>query len=133
VEAIETLLAAGQPMSARIAAGLNRLDDLARLLPQADESERQAALTLAVINQHPGAVRLCLEAGADVNAFLVVHTHSTPAHQAAINDDVESLKLLVAAGAKLDVRDKLWGGTPLGWAVHGGNKAAEAYLRGIGC
>jgi ankyrin repeat protein len=128
-EAIETLLAHGQPMTAPIAAGLNRLDDLARLLPQAKEAERQAAFSMAVINSHPSAVRLCIDAGADVNAFLIVHAHGTAAHHAAGGDDVETLKLLVAAGAKLDVRDKLWGGTPLGWAVHQKKAAAEAYLR----
>ncbi len=41
------------------------------------------------------------------------------------------LELLVSRGAKLDVRDTLWSGTPLGWAVHEKKEKAEAYLRSI--
>jgi hypothetical protein len=29
-------------------------------------------------------------------------------------------RLLVARGARLDIRDTIWHGTPLGWAIHGG-------------
>ena len=50
---------------------------------------------------------------------------------AALNDDVEMLKLLVARGARLDTRDTLWNGTPLGWAVHNKKAEAEAYLRSL--
>ena len=64
------------------------------------------------------AARLCLDAGADVNALLPVHKHSTPLHQAAINEDLPMLELLVARGARLDTRDTLWNATPLDWAVH---------------
>jgi hypothetical protein len=55
-----------------------------------------------------------------------------PIHQAAGNGDVEMLKLLVARGARLDVRDTLWNGTPLGWAIHSKQAEGEAYLRGLG-
>ena len=41
-----------------------------------------------------------------------------PCITAALNDDVEMMKLLVERGARLDARDTLWNGTPLGWAVH---------------
>ena len=50
---------------------------------------------------------------------------------AALNDDIEMLKLLVARGARLDIRDTLWNGTPLGWAVHNKKVNAEAYLRSL--
>ena len=84
---------------------------------------------MAVINRHLEAARLCLDAGADPNGFLPVHRHSVPLHQAALNDDVELMKLLVERGARLDIRDTLWDGTPLGWAVHNKKAKAEAYLR----
>jgi peptide-methionine (S)-S-oxide reductase len=54
-----------------------------------------------------------------------------PLHQAALRNDVESMKLLVAHGARLDERDTLWDGTPLGWAVHNKSRQAEAYLRSL--
>jgi ankyrin repeat protein len=102
-------------------------------LVDADSSTPQLAFGLAVINRQVHAARLCLEAGADVNAFLPVHAHSTAAHQAAVNDDIEMLRLLVEHHARLDIRDKLWNGTPLGWAGHTGKAAAEAFLRERGC
>jgi hypothetical protein len=30
------------------------------------------------------------------------------------------VRLLVERGARLDIRDTIWHGTPLGWAIHGG-------------
>jgi ankyrin repeat protein len=58
-----------------------------------------------------------------------VHKHSTPLHQAALDGDLAMMTLLVSRGARNDIRDTLWNGTPLGWAVHGGQREAEAYLR----
>jgi ankyrin repeat protein len=125
------LLALGQPLSAPMAAGLGRVDELGRLLHSADRETLRSALSLAVINDQLDAARLCLDAGADVNAFLVVHQHSTPAHQAAINDNVPMLELLIARGADPSIRDTLWRGTPRGWAQHSGKTRTEAYLRSI--
>ena len=93
--------------------------------------DRQTALGLAVINRQLEAARLCLDAGADVNACCRCTSTRTPLHQAAINDDLPMLELLVARGARLDTRDTLWDGTPLGWAVHNDKPAAEAYLRSL--
>ena len=128
---IAWLLAHGLALTALEAAGLGRTAELARLLEGASPDEKRDALAMAVINGEADAARLCLAAGADPNRFMPVHQHSTPLHQAAINDDVETLRLLVAHGARGDVRDTLWRGTPLGWAVHEGKKAAETYLRGL--
>jgi ankyrin repeat protein len=101
------------------------------LLTHAAPEERQSAFGLAVINRRLEVARLCLDAGADPNHFLPIHRHSLPLHQAAIDDNVPMLKLLVERGARLDTRDTLWKGTPLGWAVHGKKAGAEAYLRSL--
>lgn len=126
---VEALLAGGMPLTAPIAAGLGRVADLQKLLPTACTADRQAALAMAVINQETACARLCLQAGADVNAFIPVHSHSTALHAAADNDDVAMLQLLVAHGARTDVRDTLWNGTALNWATHMKRSHAEAYLR----
>ena len=131
LEPILLLLDHGIAMTAPMAAALGRTQALASLLVDASPEERQEALGLAVINRQLEAARLCLDAGADPNGFLPVHRHSTPLHQAAINEHVEMMKLLVAHGARLDIRDTLWDGTPLGWAVHGKKARAEAYLRSL--
>jgi len=128
---VHFLLELGHPLTAPLAAGLGKVDDLLRLLPTATRAEIQSALSLAVINGHLDAARACLAAGADVNAFSVVHVHATSAHQAAIRDDVPLLKLLVDHGANLTTRDKLWNGTPLGWALHEGKTEAAEYLRSL--
>jgi len=128
---VQALLDYGLVLTAPIAAALGRNEELAALLPRASAEDRQTALGLAVINWQLEAARLCLDAGADVNSLLPVHKHSTPLHQAAINDDLPMLELLVARGAKLDTRDRLWNGTPLGWAVHNAKRTAEAYLRSL--
>jgi peptide-methionine (S)-S-oxide reductase len=128
---IKTLLERGHAMTAPIAAGLGRSEALEALLARATPEVRQDALGMAVINMRVEAARACLDAGADVNALLPVHSHSTPLHQAAVNGDVEMLRLLVARGARLDTRDTLWNGTPLGWAVHTKKRDAEAYLRSL--
>jgi ankyrin repeat protein len=128
---VQALLDAGLIMTAPIAAAFGRDDELARLLPLASMDDLQTAFGLAVINQRLNAARLCLDAGADVNAYLPVHKHSQALHQAALHNDVALLELLVAHGARLDARDTLWDGTPLGWAVRGKKQAAEAYLRSL--
>jgi len=131
LEPILLLLDRGMAMTAPMAAALGRTQALASLLAHASPEERQEALGMAVINRHIEAARLCLDAGADPNGLLPVHRHSMPLHQAALNDDVELMKLLVAHGARLDARDTLWDGTPLGWAVHNKRAEAEAYLRSL--
>jgi ankyrin repeat protein len=130
-EPVQVLLSRGLALTAPIAAGLGRDAELAPLLTDASPEDRQAAFGLAVINGRVAAARMCLEAGADANQFLPVHRHSTGLHQAAANDDVEMLKLLVAHGARTDICDTLWNGTPLGWAVHTRKAKAEAYLRSL--
>lgn len=129
---VEWLVAQGRPLDAATAAGLGRDEALAVLLVEATEAERQDALALAVINRQTEAARLALAAGADPNRFMPVHAHSTPLHQAAGEGDLDIMRLLIDAGARLDVRDTLWRGTPLGWAIHGGQEEAQALLRARG-
>ena len=128
---MQALLDGGLPISAPIAAGIGDSIALAQLLPQANDDERHAAFSMAVINGQLDAARLCLAAGASVDRFLLVHKHSLAVHQAAADDDVPMLQLLVEHGARLDIRDTLWNATPLGWAIHTKKPGAEAYLRSV--
>ncbi len=131
LDAVAGLLESGLPLSAPIAASMGTVRELSEMIALTDSEQRHAALSMAVINRQLEAARLCLEAGADPNRFLIVNAHSLPIHQAAVNDDVPMLTLLVEHGAKLDIRDTLWNGTPLGWAIHTRQPAAERYLRSI--
>jgi len=129
LEPIHVLLERGSALTLAMAASLGRTGELAELLKMASLEECQAAFGLAVINGQVAAARMCLDAGADVNATLPVHRHSNALHHAAGRDDVAMLRLLVERRGDLGARDTLWNGTPLGWAAHGRNVAAEAYLR----
>jgi len=129
-EIVAHLVSAGMAMTAPIAAALGRQDVLPGLLRAASQRQIDEALDLAVINNRTESARLALEAGATPNRFSSQHSNSQPLHQAALHDNVAMLELLISHGAGLDVVDTLWGGTPLGWARHSGNKEAIAYLEG---
>jgi sirohydrochlorin ferrochelatase len=67
---------------------------------------------------------LLLDAGEDPNRYNPEgnHPHSTPLHQAVVGGHEAVVRLLVERCARLDLRDTVWQGTPLGWARHGGGK-----------
>ncbi len=105
-------------------------EDARRLLPGAASRDRHLALALASQFGHVEIVRLLLDVGEDPNRYNPVgcHSHSTPLHQAAWAGHMEVVRLLVERGAKLDLKDILWRGTPAGWARHGGRLEIEAFL-----
>lgn len=129
--AVDTLIDRGAPIDLPIAAALGRVDDFNRLLPQASKEERHLALALASQLGHVDIAALLLDAGEDPTRYNPVgaHSHSTPLHQAAWNGDVSLVRLLVERGARVDIRDVLWHGTPADWASHAGRTELEAYLR----
>jgi hypothetical protein len=106
------------------ASGLGFAGEAARLVSSADDDERRRALSLAAQQGHPDIVALLLDTGLDPNRFNPEsnHPHCTPLHQAVLGSHEAVVRLLVARGARLDIRDTIWHGTPLGWAIHGGGK-----------
>jgi len=116
-----------------LAATLGEYEQVRSLLPEAGADERQLALALAAQYGYVHTVEILLDAGVDANRFNPVgaHSHSTPLHQAAANGHLDVVKLLVSRGAKTDVKDILFGGTPAGWAKHAGRKDVEEYLRSV--
>ena len=145
--AIETALAFGHQETAQVlarrvaypddlavAAGLGRLDEVKRLLPAANPLARHTALALAAQHGQLEVVRLLLEAGEDPNRYNPegFHAHSTPLHQAVWADHADVVRLLVEHGARLDLRDTVYEGTPLDWAVYGKKNAMADFLRARG-
>jgi hypothetical protein len=47
-------------------------------------------------------------------------------------DHASVVRLLVERGARLDIRDTIYQGTPLGWANHGRRTEVANYLRSRG-
>ncbi len=76
-------------------------------------------------------VRLLLDAGEDPNRYNPKgnHGHSTPLHQAVWSGHAAVVRLLVERGARLDIKDTIYEGTPLGWAEYGGRAEIAEYLR----
>jgi hypothetical protein len=131
LQAVDALLGRGARITLPVAAALGRIEDVSRLLPGADATERHLALALAAQFNRVEVVRLLLDAGEDTNRYNPVggHSHSTPLHQAAAGGFGELVHLLVERGARLDLKDVLWRGTPADWARQEGRTEVEAYLR----
>ena len=128
----EVLVRRGAPVKdVAAAAGLGRLDDTARLLPDADADSRQLAMALAAQLGHVDVVRLLLEAGEDPNRFNPdgFHSHATPLHQAVSSNHPAVVRLLAEHGARLNIQDAIFRGTPLDWAIYLERTTIADYLR----
>jgi ankyrin repeat protein len=114
-----------------LAAGLGRYDDVTRLYATADAATRHAAFALAAMHGHVDVVRFLLDAGEDPDRYNPdgYHAHSTPLHQAVWANHDAVVRLLVERGARLDLADKIFDGTPLGWASFGNRTTIAEYLR----
>jgi len=131
LDVLRALVADGHRVDIVFAAALGDTAALADAIVHASPDDIQAAFGLAVINGHLEAVRMTLDAGADVNAYLVVHSHSTALHTAAIAEAIEIVDLLAERGARTDIRDRLWEATPLEWTIHQGRPKGRAALERI--
>ena len=130
-EAAEALIRRGAQVSLPVAAAMGRVEQFRRLLPAASNEDRHRALAAAAQFGHVDIVRLLLDAGEDPSRYNPggFHSHSTPLHQAALAGHEEVVRLLVERGARLDIRDVLWNGTPADWAHHNGHTELGDYLR----
>jgi len=134
LESVGALLRWGAHMTMAVAAALGRIDDVKKMLPNANPEERHLAFAVAAQYGYVEIVGLLLDAGEDPDRFNPVggHSHATALHQAAGNGMLGVVKLLIERGARTDIKDILFGGTPLGWAKYEGRKEVEAYLREVG-
>lgn len=143
-DAARHLVARGAPLTLATALCLARWDDVARLAPTASAADRQFALVLAALRGRAEALRRTIALGVALNAPSAgLYSHATALHHAVCSGSLDAVRVLVSAGAELNVRDTLWSGTPLGWAGYfqgehardeQGARYAEIadYLRGRG-
>ena len=133
--AAAALVERGAPvLSVAAAAGLGRIDDVRRMLPTAPDLDRHRALALAAQLGHADIVSLLIDAGEDPNRYNPpgTHSHTPPLHQAVLAGHLDVVKLLVERGARLDTRDTIHQGTPLGWAEYCNQPEIAAFLRSAG-
>ncbi|HKS22806.1 MAG TPA: ankyrin repeat domain-containing protein [Thermoanaerobaculia bacterium] len=118
MDAAKHLLARGAELTLAAAICLGRRDDVERLAktPQ----DLQTAVAAAAFYGDAEALRLLIGLGADINAYCPAgfHAHSTPLHQAVYSGSLEAVKVLVEAGADRTARDRMYDGTPRGWAEY---------------
>jgi hypothetical protein len=123
-EAAKFLLDRGSDYNLATAVGLNKMDDINRLVNTATASELYVALVVASFFGKADIISLLIEAGADVNGsrskedFGGFHSHASALHQAVFSGSLEAVKILVEAGANLNAIDKAYSGTPIGWALY---------------
>jgi ankyrin repeat protein len=127
----EVLAKRGASLDFQALAGLGRVNDVRNALPHADGAARHAALALAAQHGQTPVVQLLLDAGEDPNRYNPIgyHAHSTPLHQAVAADQRDVVNLLAERGARLDIRDTIYDGTPLDWAIYLKKQAIADDLR----
>jgi hypothetical protein len=128
-EAANYLIERGGKLTLGVAIGLRRMDDVDRLLPTATTHEKLAALTAAAFYGMADMVKFLLDKGVEPNGYpnpnSGFHSHATPLHQAVWSGSLETVQLLVEAGADLNATDKIHDGTPLGWAEYAPTEGGE--------
>lgn len=104
-----------------------------RELPWDDATplERQMALLGAALHGDAEMVaKIVRLGGVDLDAYgpAGFHPHATALHHAVDSGSLEAVQVLVEAGARRDIRDRSYQGTPLNWAEYLERTAIASYL-----
>jgi len=122
IDAAKNLIRRGGKLTLPTAVVLGLSTDISQMAPAAGRDEQLAALTAAAFYGKTEIIAYLLSLSVDPNGYPAgdsgFHQHATPLHQAVCSGSLESVKLLVEAGADLYAKDKAYGGTPLGWAIY---------------
>ena len=133
-ETAEALVQRGAKMDIRHAAGLGKIEVVKSMLVEKMEPAMlEEALAYASIRGQTEAAGLLSQHGArgDVLVTPGGQTPRTALHEAANRGHADIVKLLLARGADTRVVEPRWGGTPAGWAEHGGHLEIAAMLANV--
>lgn len=122
LEAAEHLLKKGGRLNLAAAICLDKKNHIDRLLKNASREDKQIALMASAFYGKAGMISMLLENGANASDYIDsssgFHSHATPLHQAISSGSLDAVKVLINAGARLDLKDKVYEGTPIGWAQY---------------
>jgi len=120
--AAQHLVGRGDHLTLAIAVCLENINDINNLIALASPGEKLTALAAAAHYGKAGMIKYLLDMKMDPNGFPDAnsgfHSHGTALHQAVSSGCLNCVKLLVEAGARQDLPDKIYNGTPLGWATY---------------
>ena len=120
---LEAALTRGNPPKADVPGTVGR-----SWAPADGVATAEWALIGASLAGERAAVELLLERGVAPDG---TWSHGTTAlHEAACAGNADIVRILLAAGASTEVRDKHHDSTPLGWARHAGHAGVVALLEG---
>jgi hypothetical protein len=126
------LVERGAPLTLATALCLSRWDDVRRLGPTASVRERQFGFVLAALRGRADALSKVIDLGVDLNAPCAdLYPHATALHHAVHAGSLDAVKVLVGAEAALNIKDTIYGGTPLDWAKYGKHAGIVMYLRSL--
>jgi len=120
--AAKHLIERGGTLTLATAIGLDMEEDIHRLAKDATKNDLEIALMMAAFYGKSKWISYVISLGVNVNAYLSrsngFHSHASALHQAVFSGSLESVKILVDAGADLNAIDKIYEGTPLNWASY---------------
>ena len=123
LDAARFLVEKGEPVDLVTAICLD-LPPAKELAAHSTAAEKTVALIGASFFGKVEAIRFLLDLGTDVNAYADAktskgfHSHATALHQAVFSKSIEAVKMLLEAGARPDLKDRIYDSTPLGWAEY---------------
>jgi len=130
--AAEHLVKRGAKLTLSTALCLEKWMEAEKLMSTASYDEKQFGLVLAALLVKTDAVARLIRHGVNINEpSRGLYSHGTPLHHAVWSGSLDTVKLLVEAGADLETRDTLFDGTPLGWAEYGKRDEVADYLRSL--
>ncbi len=133
VDAAKHLIERGGKLTLSTALCLEQWGEADELAINATDDEKQFSLVLAALIGNAAAVSKTITYGANINKPSDhLYSHGTPLHHAVWSGSLDTVKVLINAGADLDSKDTIWSGTPLGWAEYGNRKEIARYLKEIG-
>ena len=123
-EAAEFLARLGARLDLEGAAGVGRLDvvrshvdEHGRLMPPATMEQLRAGFAAACQFGRTAVVGYLLDGAIPADGRLP-DEGCTGLHWAAFGGHADTVRLLLARGARVDITDSTYGGTPLGWALY---------------